>query len=69
MADPVVWAPMPDWPAAFVPKTFNGVREWDADGPKPPPGTGQGDPAHWRVYAWAGPRLVCVNCPEAVRWP
>jgi hypothetical protein len=67
MTDPVVWAPMPGWPAAFVPKVYQGVREWDRDGPKPPPGAGVPAPSTWRVYAWRGPRLYCVNCPDAER--
>jgi hypothetical protein len=68
MADPVVWAPMLDWPAAFVPKVFEGMREWNADGPVPPPGSGFGELLqNWRVYEWRGPRLVCVNCPDAER--
>ena len=68
MPDPVVWATMPGWPAAFVPKVFEGSREWNADGPvSPAASAGLGDPDHWRVYAWAGPRLVCVSCPDAER--
>ena len=34
-ADSPVWAPMPGWPAAFVPLTVTGLRFWDATGPAP----------------------------------
>lgn len=64
MADPVVWAPIPGWPAAYVPKTFHGVREWDADGPKPAPGTPLRNPLGL-VYEFHGQRLYCVNCPDS----
>jgi hypothetical protein len=65
MADPVVWAPMLDWPAAYVPKVFQGVREWD--GPKPALGVTLDKTPLGLVYEWRGPRLYCVNCPDAER--
>ena len=34
-ADSPVWAPLPGWPAAFVPMTITGLRFWDASGPAP----------------------------------
>jgi hypothetical protein len=62
----VCWAPMVGWPAAFVPKVWQGRRDWNENGPGAPPGAAQ-QPAPVRlgqVYAWQGPRLVCVTCPN-----
>ena len=68
MADSVVWAPMTGWPAAFVPKCWQGLREWTKDGPAGVPVTLNavaGRASLGRVYPRA--RLVCVNCPDAAR--
>ena len=66
MADPVIWAPMLRWPAAMVPKVYQGAREWNADGPVAPPMAvgALGPELLGLVYEWRGPRLLCVNCPD-----
>jgi hypothetical protein len=69
MADSVVWAPMGwKWPPTWqmwVPKTLYGARGWDIDGAIPVPVIVEG-PQLGAVYAWRGPRLYCVNCPQAI---
>jgi hypothetical protein len=74
MADSVIWAPMTGWPAAFVPKCWQGLREWTKDGPSEAPislNAAVSRASLGRVYQWQGSgpraRLVCVNCPDAAR--
>jgi hypothetical protein len=57
---------MRGWPAVFVPKVWLGLREWNKDGPVPAPAS-LGTAPLGLVYEWHGLRLVCVNCPDAVR--
>ena len=59
---------LPGWQSwdAFVPKVFEGRRHWNADGPVEVPLYTR-NAMVGRVYAWRGPHLVCVNCPDAKR--
>jgi len=82
MADSTVWAPMPRtapglpiYPGtliywdAYVPKVWEGRRQWDKDGPAEVPTARLAPralgPELGIVYRWAGPRLVqCSTCNE-----
>jgi hypothetical protein len=59
-----VWAPMPDWPLAYVPKALGGLRSWDKNGPEQV--ALLAPPWSWAIYRRAGSRLVCI---KGVRQP